>query len=644
MAAGDTAKLIAQLIFDTSKFSPGVKQAIADVGNLDTSLGRIGATAKRGAATAGTNLARIGTVALAGIGAAVKTGLDDLAELESATTAADGAIQQMGLTGQVTGQQIAEWANQIEADIGAAFDDKEIVAASATLIRFGKVTSANLRPSLEVIADLATKTGSVESAATLLAKALADPTKAAGKLSRAGVVLTKTQKDQIKAFTEAGEVGEAQRVILDAIAESTKGAAAASQGPYQQALSVLADTAEDARKALAEGFLPVLEKVAGLLSRELAKPETLQNIREFGQGLAAGLDSLISIAQRLPWDSIGNSLTIAGTGARAVLDAFVGLPPWVQTAVLTGWGLNKLTGGALSGIVGELSKGLIKGILGINAGVVNITAGTVTGGGVPGATPGTPAAGGAGGAVNTVLKTATVAAGVGIATTIQDELSTWLQRELQIPKPVADIPRELFFPGIDELGKIPEIIGGALDDQKGVVVGRFDRLNADMTAANRAQSERLEALAASYKTEQAGVTKTIETSAANTVAEFGTVGSQIVSAIQIGASGTAGQLAAMAGSIGAAVKANEATTAAKLAITGATIATTSASVAAAVKAGASDTSARLNTANSRLGTIAAKKTTFVANTFLTSTISIRAVGQQLHLVSRYDRRSIAEAG
>ena len=52
------------------------------------------------------------------------------------------------------------------------------------------------------------------------------------------------------------------------------------------------------------------------------------------------------------------------------------LPPWVQTAVITGWGLNKLTGGALGGIVAELGKGLIKGVLGIKAGAVNITAAT----------------------------------------------------------------------------------------------------------------------------------------------------------------------------------------------------------------------------------------------------------------------------
>jgi hypothetical protein len=67
-----------------------------------------------------------------------------------------------------------------------------------------------------------------------------------------------------------------------------------------------------------------------------------------------------------------------------LLQAFTSLPPWVQTAVITGWGLNKLTGGALGSIVGELGKGLIKGVLGMNAGVVNINAAAVRGPGLIG--------------------------------------------------------------------------------------------------------------------------------------------------------------------------------------------------------------------------------------------------------------------
>jgi hypothetical protein len=385
VARAETAALVASLTLDDKGFSKGISSAQKKLGELESTSFRVGQRIGGGLQSLGKNLAVLGVVGVGALTVAVKSGLDDLATLENAVTSVDGAIEQLGLTGQLTGKQVAGWANDIEADIDAAFDDKAITQAATTLLRFGHVAPNALEPALRVVADLAAKTGDVESASALLAKALADPTKAAGKLTRAGVVLTKQQQAQIKAMTEAGDVAGAQALLLDAVAKSTGGAAKAMAGPYQDAINKTNDAMEDARKALAVGFLPIITKVADKLSKLAADPKALASIEAFGKTLAGGLDKLISTAERLPWDAIGTSLQIAGMGAKAVLDAFVALPPWVQTAVLTGWGLNKLTGGALSGIVGELGKGLIKGVLGMNAGVVSIKAASVTvAGGVPG--------------------------------------------------------------------------------------------------------------------------------------------------------------------------------------------------------------------------------------------------------------------
>ena len=51
-----------------------------------------------------------------------------------------GAITQVGKDWTITGEHIAKWANEIEADTEAAFDDKAIVEATNTLIRYGKVS------------------------------------------------------------------------------------------------------------------------------------------------------------------------------------------------------------------------------------------------------------------------------------------------------------------------------------------------------------------------------------------------------------------------------------------------------------------------------------------------------------------------
>jgi len=366
-------------------------KTIGKVSKEVSGLGKAGATASRGLSNLGANLAKIGAIAAVGLGVAVKSGIASLAELESAITSVDGAIVQMGLTGGTTGSQVAKWANEIETDVQAAFDDKAITAGAAALIRYGKISEENLRPAMVVMTDLAVKTGSVESASTALGKAMADPAKASGALRRAGVILTKTQEEQVKALAKVNDKAEAQGMLLRILSETTTNAARDMNGPYKDAMETLGDVTEDAQRALAEGFLPVLEKLAGKLSTAMGDPKVIAGIREFGKGLASGLDSLISIAEKLPWGAIGDSLKVAGAGAKAVLGAFVALPPWVQTAVLTGWGLNKLTGGAIGSLVGQLAGRVIKGVLGIQAGVVNVTGGVVNApGGLGGGKGGLP--------------------------------------------------------------------------------------------------------------------------------------------------------------------------------------------------------------------------------------------------------------
>src|SRR5687767_9191895 len=211
----------------------GALKAAQQIGKVDSAVGKLGNTARRGASAAIGNIARLGIVAAGGVTLAVKGGISSLAELEDAQTQVTGAIAAMGQSGQVSAAQVATWANQIESNVQAAFDDKEIVSATANLIRFGKVTPDNLQPAMQVMTDLAAKTGDVDSASALLAKAMAAPEKAAGKLARVGVVLTKQQQDQITAMVKAGKTAKAQKFLLDALTQTTKGAAAASAGPYR---------------------------------------------------------------------------------------------------------------------------------------------------------------------------------------------------------------------------------------------------------------------------------------------------------------------------------------------------------------------------------------------------------------------------
>ena len=466
--------------------------AIGKVTKDVTTLGKVSNRAGQGMRSLAGNLAKLGAIAAVGIGVAVKGGLESLAELESAVSSVDGAIKQLGLTGKVTGAQVATWANEIEGASDAAFDDKAITAGAGSLIRYGKVTKDNLRPAMVVMTDLAAKTGDVESAAKTLAKALADPAKATGVLKKSGVVLTEAQQKQLKGLTSltkgeaehykelrktdkgaaerykakalAAKQDKAQAWLLAQITKTTKGAAEALNGPYKDALNESADAVEDAQRALAEGFMPVIAKAANWIKTKLADPAVITGLKDLGNSLAGMLDTGLNFAMGIPWDKVKSTMQTVGGMAKMALDAFLAMPAWVQTAVVGGWGLNKLTGGALGDIVGELGKGLIKGVLGINAGVVNIKAASVVGGPT---VPGTNAAPGGGG--KTSLLPALLTAGA--AATVGNEILTVIgDKALEVTgakgNPLAEtgvkMPRQMFFPGIDTLKNLPQILDGTL--------------------------------------------------------------------------------------------------------------------------------------------------------------------------------------
>lgn len=386
----------------------GTAKAAKNLKGLDATISNIGAHAGRGLRTAGHNIARMGVAALAA-GAAitvmsVKSGLESLVEREDVISATAGAIKATGNAAGVSAEQIRGWSEAIESATGAAVDDKAIQAGANTLLRFGAVAEDQFKRALEAAVDLGAgmKTGP-EQGARILGKALADPVKGMTALRRAGIVLTATEEKRIKQLVKANKLTDAQAVLLTAIESRYKGAAAASQGPYSRALATMADATEDAQMALAEGFLPVIERAATWLRTKLADPATIQSLRDFGHSLAGAFDEAMNFLEGVDWKSIGDGLRVAADWAGRLFGAFMSMPSEVKGTIIALAGLNTLSGGAISGIAGELGKGLIKGVLGINAGVVNVRGAVVNGGGLPGGkgggVPGIPAAGAGGGAL-----------------------------------------------------------------------------------------------------------------------------------------------------------------------------------------------------------------------------------------------------
>ena len=225
--------------------------------------------------------------------------------------------------------------------------------------------------------------------------------------------ILQTTGPNLKAYNaDLAAMGDAAGTAAGQMAERQKG--------LNFQLSRLKALALDAGITVGSKLLP---KLTPLVERAVKfLNEHQPDLDRFADALAGAFDKAGTFAERIPWGQIGAGLQIAADWAGKLMGVFANLPPEVQTTLIALAGLNKLSGGAISGIVGELGKGLIKGVLGMNAGVVNINAGVVNGGG-----PGAPVPGGG---RSLIIGGAAVAAiGVGVAASIQSAMAIHDERQ-----------------------------------------------------------------------------------------------------------------------------------------------------------------------------------------------------------------------
>lgn len=408
MAIADTARLIASLELQ-DKFSRTAANANRSLGQLEGASGK----AARGMGFLGHTISTalgVGLLSAVGTGfrlftSSISGAIEQEKLLQSATAQTNAVLTSTGGVSGQTADGVRAMAEQFE-NVSALIDDKVIQAGENMLLTFTNIGPKAFKPATQAILDMNTALGEgpegLTNTAIRVGKALNDPIRGVTALRRVGVQLTEAQEKQIKTLVKNNDLYGAQQIILKELGREFGGSFAASGKTAAGTMAALHDSVEDLQLSFGHALIPGLVNVAAALSTTFKDPAIVAGVQELGARIAGFLTpenikggiglireaftKIVGIAKTVPWGAIGDALRLGGVGAKAILDAFLGMPSWVQTAVITGWGLNKLTGGALSGIVGSLASGLIKGILGINAAVVNINAATVNGGGgVPGA-------------------------------------------------------------------------------------------------------------------------------------------------------------------------------------------------------------------------------------------------------------------
>lgn len=159
---------------------------------------------------------------------AIKKGIEQVieatVELEKSENRLAGVFQATGGTVLLTLDELREGAEKLSNQ--TLFDDKVVRNAEAVLMTFGAVHGDVFQRAIALTADLASLfDGDMVSSTRALGRALEDPVRGMVILQRQGVILSASQKEQIKDLVEQGRLEEAQGKLLDDIAGKVGGLA-----------------------------------------------------------------------------------------------------------------------------------------------------------------------------------------------------------------------------------------------------------------------------------------------------------------------------------------------------------------------------------------------------------------------------------
>lgn len=300
---------------------------LADAGKARAELRSVGDTATkqaRGVSKLGSalksGLVIGGTAAAAtGIKSAISSGIEYQKVLKQTSVA-------LTANGKASGQSLAALkarAAAVESLSGATLDENDVLKGQQNLLRAGIQGEKAFGQAAQVTADIAAARGtSFDTASKLVQKALLRPEKAAGALARQGVVLTKTQTDQIKAFKKSGDTAGAQAVIMGALTDKYKGAAKAAGSDATAGFRTLADTIQDMARDLVVNLLPAVASFAKWVN------DNRTTVILIGGALAALAVGVLAVQAAL---AISAAVTATWSAAAGIATA----AQWLWNAALT---------------------------------------------------------------------------------------------------------------------------------------------------------------------------------------------------------------------------------------------------------------------------------------------------------------------
>ena len=218
-----------------------------------------------------------GAAALGGLVATVKVGIDEFMTAQKVVAQTGAVLKSTGRVANVTAENIAEMSSSLMELTG--IDDEAIASGQNLLLTFTKIRNETGKgnnifdQATLAMTNLSVAMGKdLSSSAILVGKALNDPVKGVGALSKAGVQFTAGQKEMIKGMVESGDVMGAQKLILKELETQFGGSAEAAGKTLPGQLNILKETFRNTAADLIARFIPALTT---------ASQKLLNFVREF---------------------------------------------------------------------------------------------------------------------------------------------------------------------------------------------------------------------------------------------------------------------------------------------------------------------------------------------------------------------------
>ena len=327
-------KLSILVVGDASK-------AKKELAGLDKSLGKTEKQAKKSGDGIKSSIVGFG------LGAAAFGAVKAFDDASKVMAQSEAVIKSTGGAANVTADQMANLAGELSKKTGIddeAIQSGENLIATFTGIRneagkgndvFDQTTRAALDMSVALGTDMT-------SSAQMLGKALNDPVAGLSKLSRAGVVFTDQQKEQIRTLAESGDKLGAQKIMLAELEKEFGGSAEAQATSLGKSKVAIDNLAESLGGVLMPVVTVAADALGGLASAMGALPQPVQTVAvlagagavawvKWGDSIGSALGSLGGATKKLDGFRLGLlGVTQAGAGASNKVGGFVakmgGLP------------------------------------------------------------------------------------------------------------------------------------------------------------------------------------------------------------------------------------------------------------------------------------------------------------------------------